>query len=130
MELEFVFNQRKYWDFIRNLRNLNINDGFVESIYITEEMQNSYMEVYGIYYYICLYKQIPVGFIGSIEGDIRLATLPEYSNMGIGTFMLNNLMNIYPNSFAKIKTDNNVSRKFFEKNGFIERFVIYDRKEY
>ena len=45
--MELVDCIEKYWEFIRILRNdKRVLDGFIESTYITKEMQLSYMKKY------------------------------------------------------------------------------------
>ena len=61
----------KYWDFVRVLRNTNI--GFVEQVNITSEQQNKYMAKHSDNYKICLVNNVPAGFIGIVDNDIRFA---------------------------------------------------------
>ena len=70
----------------------------------------------------------PVGFMGEIEGDIRVAVSPEHFSKGIGKYMIDELMKLHPESFAKIKVDNVQSKKLFEKCGFVEKYVVMERK--
>jgi len=129
VEFEFVPNEKKFWEFIRLLRtNLLTSSGFVEQVHISPRQQIKYMTKYEKCYYICLFNGDPVGFIGSVDGDIRIATLPGYQRRGVGTFMVNELMKISPKSFAKIKVDNEVSLKFFKKLGFEQSFYIMEKK--
>lgn len=118
----------KYYDFTRKLRNANYGNGFIEEANITLEQQKEYMSRYGKDYYICLEDEIPVGFIGSIDNDIRIAVTPSHFGKGVGKFMLQELMKIYPNASAKIKVDNEVSLKLFEKCGFKKKFYILEKE--
>lgn len=115
-----VKNKKKYWDFIRELRNDNeIQSGFVEQVNITKAEQIKYMKKWGNHYYICLGENnCPVGYIGEIDRDIRLAVLKEYQKKGIGKFMLNKFMDINPYCSAKIKHGNISSIHLFESCGF------------
>lgn len=125
MKLEFVKNEEKYYEFIRLLRtDSRVLYGFVQQVQITPEQQTQYMAKYGQCYYICLADGIPAGFIGEIDGDIRIATLPEYQRKGIGSFMVKELMNRHPHAFAKIKIDNDISYNFFKKLGFKLSYYI------
>jgi RimJ/RimL family protein N-acetyltransferase len=123
---KLVKNDEKYYDFIRELRNANHNDGFVEDVNITTEQQKEYMKKHKDNYYVCLYNNDPVGFVGSIDGDIRVAVNPSYFGKGIGQFMIQELMKIFPESYAKIKVDNKTSKKLFEKCGFKEKYIIME----
>ena len=54
MELRLVKNEKKYYEFIRILRNHKDNvAGFLEQVQITSEQQSKYMEKYRNNYYIC-----------------------------------------------------------------------------
>ena len=33
---------------------------------------------------VCTLEDTPVGFVGQVDGDIRVATHPEYQGMGVG----------------------------------------------
>jgi len=125
MELRLVPNSREYWDFIRNLRNLNV--GFKEQVSISVEQQDSYMAKYGKNYYIALLGDVPVGFVGAVDDDIRLATDPLHRRSGVGEFMIMEIVKIFPNASAKVLAGNNSSRGLFEKCGFTESFRIYEK---
>jgi len=125
---KLVLMSEEYYDFTRLLRNANYGDGFIEETDITLEQQKEYMSKYGKDYYICLEDEIPVGFIGSIDNDIRIAVTPLYFGKGVGKFMLQELMKIYPKALAKIKVDNEASIKLFEKCGFKKKFYILEKE--
>ena len=118
-----IKNNPKYWDFVRELRSNDlVQDGFVENVKITKDQQIKYMQKHNDEYYICLKKMdritIPVGFVGSVDDDIRVCVHPHYQGEGLGKFMVNELMKLYPNSYAKIKHDNIASNKLFQSCGF------------
>ncbi len=95
--MELVNNNIKYWDFIRNLRNdKRVNSGFIEDTYVSEKQQIEYMKKYSSCYRIALIDGNPVGYVGVIDNDIRICTHPDYQGMGVGKFMLNNCMKIWP----------------------------------
>ena len=76
--LTFVKNEEKYWEFIRNLRNLDgVRQGFIQQEHITEDQQKEYMSNYEECFYICLANDKPAGYVGVIDGDIRVATHPN-----------------------------------------------------
>ena len=118
---------KEYWEFIRNLRNdEKVQEGFIETIEITPEMQEKYMNKYSECYRVALAEvhmgdslnKIPVGFVGVIENDIRVCTHPDFQGKGYGKFMVNECMKIWPNAFAKVKINNKASLKLFESCGF------------
>ena len=127
--MELVENKKEYWEFIRNLRNHpDVKTGFVFQDYISEEQQKAYMSKYGDCFYICLVDEKPAGYVGVIDKDIRLCTDPDFQGMGVGKYMINQLMSLHPNAFAKVKIDNIASIKLFEKCGFKKSFYILEKK--
>jgi len=83
--LNLVENEEKFYEFIRILRTHKDNiSGFIEKIEITPEQQQEYMIKYHKNYMICLDKENPVGFVGSVDNDIRFAVDPTEKNKGIG----------------------------------------------
>lgn len=128
MKLKLVNNESKYWEFIRLLRSDNrVQSGFVNFVStISINEQETYMSKYNDNYYICLYNDIPCGFIGEIEGDVRVCTHPDYQGKGIGTFMIKELTNVRPQVYAKIKMDNISSIKAFEKAGYTKKYFILE----
>jgi|TARA_R100000005_G_C4985499_1_gene193971 GNAT superfamily N-acetyltransferase len=111
--MELVPITEEYYDFVRVLRNTQ--PGFLVHANITPEHQEVYMNKYGKNYYICLLYKKPVGFIGVVDEDIRLCTHPSAQGKGIGTFMLKEIVKLYPNATGKILEDNIPSQKAFEK---------------
>jgi RimJ/RimL family protein N-acetyltransferase len=134
MVMKLVQNESKYWDFIRRVRNdPEIQTGFVEKVNITPEQQAKYMAKYNDGYFICLSDEQPIGFIGEVEDDIRVAVIQEFQKRGVGKFMVNEFMKLRPNSYAKMKHDNIASKKLFESCGFVyvkmdEEFFYYEKK--
>jgi GNAT superfamily N-acetyltransferase len=130
MNLEFKKNNKKYWEFIRLLRSdKRVQSGFVEQVKITRKEQEVYMNKYNNNYYICLCDDIPSGYIGEVDGNIRLCTAPEYQGKGIGSFMIREITKIRPNIFAKIKLDNWSSLKAFEKAGYVKKYYLLEPKK-
>jgi RimJ/RimL family protein N-acetyltransferase len=132
--LKLVKNNPNYWDFIRILRSDPIiQKGFVEQIDISIDQQKKYMEKYNDCYYICLnHNNEPIGFVGEVDDDIRLAVVEQEQKKGVGVFMINKLMDLKPNSYAKVKHNNIASKKLFEKCGFNltykdENFLYYKK---
>lgn len=116
-----VKNEPKYYEFIRNLRNdERLLDGFIDKTYITESMQNKYMQNHSQDYYICLEGDTAVGFIGVVDNDLRLAVDYKNQRKGIASFMVQELLKIIPNFEVRVLPDNVASIKMFKRNGFKE----------
>ena len=78
-------------------------------------------------FFICLDNEKPVGYIGVINNDIRVATHPEYQGKGVAKFMVNEVMKVYPEAFAKVKIENEASLRLFESCGFKKKYFILER---
>ena len=125
-----VENEPRYWEFIRELRSdPRVQGGFVQQGRITVEEQQQYMREHGQHYYICLSDGIPSGFVGVIDGDIRVCTHPDFQKHGVGKFMINEIMKIYPQGFAKIKIANEASLRLFEGCGFKKKYFILEKDD-
>jgi len=112
-------NSKKYYNFIRKLRNDPENQiGFLEKKIITKDEQIKYMEKYSNCYYIALIDKKACGYIGVVDNDIRICVDRNFKNMGIGFFMLTEIIKLYPQSDAKILKKNENSLKLFFKCGF------------
>lgn len=123
LDMKLVECSSEYWEFIRTLRNdERVLEGFIKSTYITPEMQNQYMSTYSQFYRVALIDNIPVGYVGVIEDDIRVCTHPDFQGKGVGKFMINKCMEIWPTAFAKIKINNEASLRLFESCGFTKKF--------
>ena len=125
---------KEYWEFVRQLRmDERVIDGFLETKPITEEQQTKYMISNSQHYRICLVDGKPAGYVGVIEDDIRVCTHPDFQGMGVGKFMINECMNIWPNAYAKVKHGNMASDNLFlscgfELSGTDENFKYYKLK--
>ena len=130
MNLKLIPNNKNYWEFIRLLRaDKRVQSGFIQNtLKISQEEQKNYMEKYNDNYYICLSDDNPCGFIGEIDGDIRVCTHPDYQGKGVGSFMIKELTTLRPNIYAKVKMDNISSVRAFEKAGYEKKYYILEPK--
>ena len=128
--LKLVKCEKKYWEFVRKLRNdQRVTDNFIDNTYITKKMQEAFMKLNSNSYRIALYEHNPVGYVGVIENDIRICIHPDYQRKGIGSFMINNIMLVWPNAVAKVKIENVSSIKMFESCGFKKNFFILKKDQ-
>jgi len=129
MRLTLVRNERKYWEFIRNLRNDPRSlTGFIQQGYIEPDQHITFMMTHGEKFHLCLMDDEPVGFVRIMGDDIGVATHPDFQRRGIGKFMVNEIMKIHPDAVAKIKLDNEASIRLFESCGFIKRYYLLDKR--
>jgi GNAT superfamily N-acetyltransferase len=134
MYMELVECNEQYWEFVRELRmDERVINGFLQTHPITKEQQAKYMSSNSQHYRIALVDGKPAGYVGVIEDDIRVCTHPDFQGMGVGKFMINECMSIWPTAYAKVKHGNEASSKLFlscgfEMSGTDDKFKYY-RKE-
>ena len=132
--MQLVKCTQEYWEFVRLLRtDERVVDGFVENVQITPSQQQSYMEKYSDCYRIALIDNEPAGFVGVVDDDIRVCTHPNFQGRGLGKFMIDGCVNIWPTAYAKVKLGNVASDKLFLSVGFEEfkkdeHFTYYRKK--
>ena len=118
-------NKYKYWEFIKELRfsKANIN-GFIGQT--PSGNQKEYMQEYGDFYFICMLGNTPVGYFSVIKNDISFCVDGSYHGKGLGTFMLNNIKDMFPRATGQIKESNIASQKAFERAGIEYRIIPDD----
>lgn len=129
MKLELVSCRRKYWEFVRKLRmDPNNQPGFFTFASITYSEQVLFMENNANRYRICLLDNIPVGYIGLLNGkEITYCVDSKYTGKGIGTFMVDAFGKEFKNLEALVKPENIASQKVFEKLGY-EKIIYYKKR--
>lgn len=119
VNLKLIDNNPQYYEFIRKLRNdIRLNIGFIDKTFITEEMQKKYMKNHSNEYFICLRENVPVGYIGVVDKDLRLCVKYEEQKNGIASFMLKELMKKNIKFDVRVLPNNIASLNMFKKNGF------------
>ena len=127
--MELVKNSYVYWEFIRNLRNMDgVRQGFVQQEIISQEAHEQFMKENSNFFWICLDNSVAIGYTGIINDDIRVATDPSHQGRGVGKFMINEIMKTNPNSIAKVKIENEASLNLFESCGFKKMYYILEKK--
>jgi RimJ/RimL family protein N-acetyltransferase len=126
--MELIKNEKKYWEFIRNLRNMDgVREGFIQQKIITKREHEEYMKKNSSFFYILLDKSVPICYIGIVDDDIRIATHPNHQGKGAGTYAVNEVMKLHPQAIAKVKIKNKASLKMFEKCGFKKKYYLLER---
>jgi RimJ/RimL family protein N-acetyltransferase len=123
-----------HWYSILDIRNENC-EGFGDSSIIPIATHHAYMFKNYSNYLVCIEEteeskrvnEEVVGFIGHVENDIRLATKKTHQNKGVGKFMVEAFIEKFPNSFAKVKINNEASRRLFESCGFRKKYYILEK---
>jgi len=90
-------------------------------------MQTKYMKKHKDCYYVCLYEGKFAGYVGVVKDDIRVCVAPDMQNKGIGHFMINEIMEFFPNAVAKIKIGNAASLGLFKKAGFSVKYYLLEK---
>ncbi len=126
--IKLVDCSQEYWEFVRLLRmDDRVIEGFIKSEAITPNDQIKYMEKYSDNYRVVIFNDKPAGYVGVIDNDIRICTHPDFQRKNLGRFMINEALKIWPNAFAKIKLNNQVSIDFFESCGFKKKYYILEK---
>jgi GNAT superfamily N-acetyltransferase len=101
-------------EFIRKLRtNPKLRKCWIEKANITPEQQIEYMKKHGNDYYVCIDNDDNMlGFVGVVDKDLRIATLPKYQGSGVGKFMMAFIIQHYEFKI-KVRKRNVVGQRFF-----------------
>jgi ribosomal protein S18 acetylase RimI-like enzyme len=99
--------------------------GFIQKANITPEQQKEYMAVHWSEYFIALVDDAPAGFVGCVDGDIRICTHPDFQRRGVGRFLMREIMKRFPEAVAKVRTENEASQRMMEASGLAARYIIY-----
>lgn len=131
MNLELCECTSGYWEFVRDLRIDPINQkGFFTLAEITKEQQIEYMIKNQGRYKVCLLDSIPVGYIGLIgSSEITYCVLPNFSGMGIGTYMVEEFTKNMKSIEAYVKPKNIASQRVFEKLGW-EKQIYFKKSKF
>jgi ribosomal protein S18 acetylase RimI-like enzyme len=119
----------EHWEFVRNLRNHpEVKKGFINQQNIDWLTHKRYMSAHSKDYWVLLKDGNPIGFVGSVDGDIRIAIVPEESGNGYGKILINHVMEQRPLSQAKVKLKNEASIRMFEGCGFEKKYYILEKE--
>ena len=121
-KISIVDNEEKYWMQIGRLRyQQKVQKGFISRKWgapPSPQVQNSYMKKFGDNFIVAAHNDTLLGYARCIDGDIAICVVPELQSKGIASMLLEELLKRYPDSYARVKEDNESSKKLFEKFGF------------
>lgn len=119
-----------YWEFVRLTRTDEQNSNwFFTQPNITSKQQEEFMLKNSHNYKVCVFENKPVGYIGIIgENEITYCVSPEFKNMGVGTFMVKEFIELHDELVAYVIPQNISSCKVFEKLNF-EKQIYYKYKK-
>ena len=127
MVKQLVKCDKKYWEFVRVLRNdKRVKSGFIQQKKISKKNHTDYMKNNSKFYRICLIKNKPTGYIGVIDNDIRVCTHPDFQKKGVGLFMLKLIKKEFPLCVGKVKVSNDASIALFLKAGFLLKYYLFE----
>lgn len=117
--LEIKEANSKYWQFIRELRTHPLlKEGFISQGDITPSDQIAYMKKYHKSYWVAIIENTPIGFVGVVDNDIRVAILPDYQKRGYAKQLIEFVNKKYPDAIARVKVENLASLKLFQSAKF------------
>lgn len=122
-------NDESCWEYVRKLRTKpSISKLFATQPEITTEQQIEYMKIHQHNYRIILLDEYFVGFIGHVDGDIRIAIDNQYQGKGIGSEAIELFVKEFKDVklFAKVKIHNEKSINAFENAGFRKNYFIME----
>lgn len=126
MELRLVNCDTIFWINILQIRNED-EKCFIDQKEIEIEDHFNYMLYNSKFYEVCLADNVFAGFVGLVDGDLRIGVSDQFKQKGIGKFMLENFKAFKAVKEVKVKIDNEASRKLFESFGFKKRYYILNR---
>ena len=126
-KISIVDNEEKYWMQIGRLRySPKVQKGFIKREWKgppQPAVQNAYMKEFGDNFIVAIHNVRNgndrfLGYARCIDGDIGICVHPELQSKGIASMLLEELLKRYPDAHARVKKDNESSKKLFEKFGF------------
>lgn len=126
-KIEILDNDQRWWSPIATLRSLrDVQKGFITRIYdwIQFPVQAKHMSQHGENYIVAASGDMLLGYARCIDGDIGICVYPELQGRGIASMLLEELLRRFPDAHARVKVDNESSKKLFEKFGFTVTDVV------
>lgn len=127
-DVDVVDNEPKYYEFIRTLRNdPRVADGFLERSQITPQQQAAYMGRHAHCYILALVGDVPAGYAGVVDGDLRICVHPDFQSRGVGKILLTAILQRFPDAQVRIKWGNEPSLRLFAKMGYQPHLILMRR---
>ncbi|NVM38112.1 MAG: GNAT family N-acetyltransferase [Candidatus Lokiarchaeota archaeon] len=122
--MRMVKCEEKYWPFVLKLRN-KFKKSFFSQSTITNEEHEKFMRKWSDSYFICIAddERTLLGWVGVVNGDIRIAVPCQFQNQGIGKFMLEYIKVTFPEATAQIFSSNQASINAFNSVGIKNEIV-------
>ncbi len=126
-------NRPHWWSKIAELRCLReVQKGFITRLwdFIPFHSQAPHMKQHGDQYIVAVTSaeniedQQFLGYARCIDNDIGICVFPEFQGRGIASMLLEELLKRHPDAIARVKVDNESSKKLFERFGFTVRDTI------
>ena len=116
--------EEKYWSFVLKLRN-EFRESFFSQSIITDEQHKKFMEKWSKNYFICISHdgETPLGWVGVVDNDIRVAVKTEFQKQGVAKFMLEYIKVTFPEATAQIFSSNQASINAFNSVGIKNEIV-------
>jgi GNAT superfamily N-acetyltransferase len=125
LALKLVPCTEPYWEFVRTLRmDERVAHGFIEKANITPEQQKKYMEIHWSAFFIALVDDVPAGYAGCVDGDVRACVHPDFQRRGVGVFLMREIMKRFPNGIARVKIDNKACQRMVAASGHVIHHLI------
>ena len=127
--LKLVEPIEKYYNFIRDTRNLDNGENFqkLQTPMTFDKIKLLIDSIGPDMFKVALLEDYPVGYILITNrnkylqtkcGDVFIHIHPDYQKKGVGKSIMSEFLKIHPYLEAKVKINNNQSIGFFESLGF------------
>jgi len=107
----------EHYEAIRLIRNEN-REAFWCTKEVEYETHQIFMNLHSSTYRVALDKSGVVGFVGHVEGDLRIACTLSHQGSGLACFMFSAFLKDYPFITVRVRRSNVRSLAFFKKLGY------------
>lgn len=107
----------EHYEAIRLIRNDN-REAFWCTEEIDSETHEKFMKLHFKTYRVALHEGEVVGFVGHVEGDLRISCVLSQQGTGLAHFMYSAFLEEFPFVTVRVKKSNVRSLNFFKKLGY------------